>query len=222
MKPDGRFAIGELAAMVGLSPHTIRAWERRYGVLTPERSASGRRQYNVEDVDFILRVKQLASARGLSIRLAIMEARGVTPAEPRALPPERAAEVDVEVAGGAWRSVADLLPSLILLLDEGGRIVDANIAVARITGQLRRELRGTRFLDLVEPHDRAKAARAYRAPLQQRRGWELNLRTKSAQGLYSLDCWPIRQGNGWLVACIGRDLSQAGLDLWPASESEPQ
>src|SRR5437879_3854588 len=33
------FTIGEVAAMVGVSPHTIRAWERRNHVLTPERTA---------------------------------------------------------------------------------------------------------------------------------------------------------------------------------------
>jgi len=35
----------------GLSPHTIRAWERRYGALSPDRSESNRRLYSRADVE---------------------------------------------------------------------------------------------------------------------------------------------------------------------------
>src|SRR5579862_5152247 len=35
----------------GLSPHTIRAWERRYSALAPDRTAANRRLYSVEDLD---------------------------------------------------------------------------------------------------------------------------------------------------------------------------
>ena len=44
------------------------------------------------------------------------------------------------------------------VLDRHGRIVDCNIAIVRITGRLRSEVQGTRFVDLIDPHDRAKAA----------------------------------------------------------------
>lgn len=204
--------------MTGLSTHTIRAWERRHEALQPKRSKTGHREYTADDVDFLIRVKQLTRARGLSLKLAVMEARGTLPAGEGA-----AAAVDPEVAstegsGGTWRSVADLLPSLILILDQRGRIVDANIPVARAVGRLRRDLQGVRFIDLVEPHDRAKGARIYKAPLQQRRGWEINLKTRSLRGLFSFDCWPLRQPEGWLVACVGRDLNEAGFELWPGDE----
>jgi PAS domain-containing protein len=103
----------------------------------------------------------------------------------------------------------------MMLLDGRGRIVDANIPVARAVGRLRRELQGVRFVDLVEPYDRAKAAKVYKAPMQQRRGWEINLKTRSLRGLYSFDCWPIRHEPGFLMACIGRDLNQEGSEFWP-------
>lgn len=220
MNASPTYSVGEVGALTGLSPHTIRAWERRHDALQPKRSKSGQRQYSAEDVEFLIHVKQLTRARGLSLKLAVMEARGVLPALDVSMQALDSEAVPVEGASGTWRSVADLLPYLILLLDVRGRIVDANIPVARAVGRLRRELQGVRFVELVEPYDRAKAAKTYRGPLQQRRGWEINLKTRSLQGLFSFDCWPIRQGDGWLVACIGRDLNQAGLEFWPAENPE--
>ncbi|MEO6797974.1 MAG: MerR family transcriptional regulator [Candidatus Dormibacter sp.] len=211
-------SVSEVGSMTGLSPHTIRAWERRHDAVQPKRSKTGQRQYTQDDVDFLIRVKQLTRARGLSLKLAVLEARGLMPV---AEPPTPAAEVPVVFSDRVdepWRSVADLMPYLVVLLDPRGRIVDASIPVARAVGRLRRELQGVRFIDLVEPYDRAKAARVYKAPLQQRRGWEINLKTRSLRGLFSFDCWPIRQQNRWLIACIGRDLNEAGLEFWPVPD----
>ena len=41
--------IGELARRTGVSPELLRAWERRYGLLRPERSSGGFRLYSAED-----------------------------------------------------------------------------------------------------------------------------------------------------------------------------
>ncbi len=41
--------IGELAAKVGVSVHVLRAWESRYGLMRPVRSAGGYRLYGHED-----------------------------------------------------------------------------------------------------------------------------------------------------------------------------
>jgi MerR family transcriptional regulator, light-induced transcriptional regulator len=46
---ERRFRIGELAARTGLSPDVLRAWERRYGLLQPERSDGGYRLYSSSD-----------------------------------------------------------------------------------------------------------------------------------------------------------------------------
>jgi DNA-binding transcriptional MerR regulator len=57
--------IGELSRRVGLSEHVLRAWEGRYGLLAPERSAGGFRLYSEADV---LRVLQMQAhlTNGLS------------------------------------------------------------------------------------------------------------------------------------------------------------
>jgi hypothetical protein len=41
--------VGELARRVGVSPETLRAWERRYGVLHPSRTPGGYRVYGPAD-----------------------------------------------------------------------------------------------------------------------------------------------------------------------------
>ena len=40
------YGIGTVAGLTGLDPHTIRAWERRYGAVTPRRGPRGARRYD--------------------------------------------------------------------------------------------------------------------------------------------------------------------------------
>jgi DNA-binding transcriptional MerR regulator len=65
--PDERpsLRIGELSRRVGLSDHVLRAWETRYGLLHPSRSAGGYRLYSEADAERIRRMQQLLAA-GLS------------------------------------------------------------------------------------------------------------------------------------------------------------
>jgi PAS domain S-box-containing protein len=213
------FSIGEVAAMVGISAHTIRAWERRHRVLTPHRTASGQRRYTMADVELLQQVKLAVASRRLSLKLAVGSAQGSLdePAGPDAGTEEHGASPpDLAVEEGSlWRAVSDLQPELILILDESGSILDANIACARAAGTLRGRLRGTRLLDLVDPYDRAKAVRVYRPRLTQRRDWELNLRTAVRAGLFSFDCWPVRDGEHRRLVMIGRELSARGEEPWP-------
>ena len=46
----GRYRIGTVAQLTGLSPDTIRAWERRYETVAPTRSEGGTRLYSEGDV----------------------------------------------------------------------------------------------------------------------------------------------------------------------------
>jgi len=108
------------------------------------------------------------------------------------------------VEGGPWRAVADLDPRLLLIVDGKGRLVDCNMAFARVTGELRFQLVERSLADLVDPYDRAKAVAIFRGTPEQRLGWELNLRTAGSTGLFSFDCFPFRFRDRWLVACAGR------------------
>src|SRR5687768_12427129 len=48
---DPRHPIGVVADRTGLSPDVLRVWERRYGVVEPQRSAGGQRLYSDADVE---------------------------------------------------------------------------------------------------------------------------------------------------------------------------
>ena len=70
---NGYLRIGELARRTGTSPELLRAWEQRYGLLRPSRSAGGFRLYSDDDKARILRTKQLI-ASGLSAAEAARQA----------------------------------------------------------------------------------------------------------------------------------------------------
>ena len=57
--------IGELSRRLGVSDHVLRAWESRYGLLQPVRSAGGFRLYSEADARRVRRM-QAHLARGLS------------------------------------------------------------------------------------------------------------------------------------------------------------
>jgi DNA-binding transcriptional MerR regulator len=44
------YRIGSVSRLTGISPDTLRIWERRYDVVTPDRSAGGGRLYSSEDI----------------------------------------------------------------------------------------------------------------------------------------------------------------------------
>ena len=48
---EPRHPIGVVADRTGLSPDVLRVWERRYGVVEPQRSAGGQRLYSDADVE---------------------------------------------------------------------------------------------------------------------------------------------------------------------------
>jgi len=47
------YSIGEVARICGINPVTLRAWQRRYGLLKPQRSEGGHRQFDDNDLDTI-------------------------------------------------------------------------------------------------------------------------------------------------------------------------
>jgi DNA-binding transcriptional MerR regulator/methylmalonyl-CoA mutase cobalamin-binding subunit len=66
------YSIKAVAQATGLTVETLRAWERRYAVVVPDRDASGRRVYRPEDVLRLRRLRE-ATERGHAIsRLAAL------------------------------------------------------------------------------------------------------------------------------------------------------
>lgn len=54
-----RYPIGVAARLTGIQVETLRVWERRYGVIGPQVSATGRRMYSASDLDRLRLIKQL-------------------------------------------------------------------------------------------------------------------------------------------------------------------
>ena len=54
--PDGLLPIREVARQTGVNPVTLRAWERRYGLIKPQRTPKGHRLYSSEQIAQIRQV----------------------------------------------------------------------------------------------------------------------------------------------------------------------
>ncbi len=97
------YRIKRVAHLTGINPATLRAWERRYHLISPRRTPAGYRVYSDEDVALLTRIKRLTD-EGLSIGEAIARVRrGTRPLAGEA----RAAAVD-----DARREQLDPLPPL--------------------------------------------------------------------------------------------------------------
>ncbi|HEX6459988.1 MAG TPA: MerR family transcriptional regulator [Thermoleophilaceae bacterium] len=163
---EARLRIGELSRRAGVSADVLRAWERRYGLLEPARTASGYRLYSEDD---LARVQAMRAhiAQGLSAAEAAGLARSGAAAPPGDGAADHAAELwasldafDNARAQAAFdRLVADftvetllreaVLPYLRLLGDRWGS-GDASVAQEHFASTLLRE----RLLALARGWDR--------------------------------------------------------------------
>lgn len=66
MPRPSRYTIRAACALTGINPNTLRAWERRHGLVRPERTPSGYRLYTEHDLDRLRHVQALLDS-GLSI-----------------------------------------------------------------------------------------------------------------------------------------------------------
>jgi DNA-binding transcriptional MerR regulator len=108
--PDGSpvLRIGELSRRLGVSDHVLRAWESRYGLLQPVRSAGGFRLYSEADA---LRIRRMQAhlAHGLSAaeaaRAVLGEDSGAGADPGRAAGPDRAPSTASELSGALRRAL---------------------------------------------------------------------------------------------------------------------
>jgi MerR family transcriptional regulator, light-induced transcriptional regulator len=63
---EGLFPIRTACALTGIHPVTLRAWERRYGLIRPKRTPKGHRLYSGEDIELIRHILRLLD-QGVSI-----------------------------------------------------------------------------------------------------------------------------------------------------------
>ena len=170
---DATLRIGELARRSGVSADLLRAWERRYALLEPSRTAGGYRLYSADD-EARVRSMQAHLAQGLSAAEAARLVRDTPAAAPEnAVPADLAAALwsaldkfddagaqaafDRLVATFSIETVAAtaILPYL-RMLGERWRDGDASVAQEHFaTGLLR-----ARLLGLARGWDRGAGPRA--------------------------------------------------------------
>jgi len=56
------YPIRAISELTGVPTTTLRAWERRYGLLKPDRTAKGHRLYSSEDIDLVKQIVKLLKA----------------------------------------------------------------------------------------------------------------------------------------------------------------
>lgn len=123
--------IGELARRAGIAPATLRAWERRYGVIAPRRGESGYRLYSDADEKRLVRM------------VALIES-GVAPAEAArriGTPPDSGAPGPEPGTGRGPGFVAgcreELAASMTRFDDHGAdRVLDRAVAVLSLDALL--------------------------------------------------------------------------------------
>lgn len=64
--------IGELSRLTGASEGTLRTWERRHGLLQPERLPGGHRRYRARDAEL---VRHVLAERAVGVPMAVAAAR---------------------------------------------------------------------------------------------------------------------------------------------------
>lgn len=108
--PEAHLPIRTVAALTGVNAVTLRAWERRYGLLRPLRTPKGHRLYTQRHVEQIRRVLALTRSG-----VAISQVREALQAE--------AAPAGGRRGGGAWLESRKRMASAIAAYDE--RTVEA-------------------------------------------------------------------------------------------------
>ncbi len=117
----GLLPIRTVSRLTGVKPVTLRAWERRYGLISPSRTESGHRLYSPEDVERIRRAVALVR-QGVAIgRVGAL------------LDPEAAGGVEVD---GAWRRHRRSFENAVESFEESGMDVIHRNLIMRFPGRL--------------------------------------------------------------------------------------
>jgi len=61
------YKIGEVAKFTGIKTHVLRYWETEFKTIRPNKSRSNQRLYRKQDVELILRLKDLLYTQGFTI-----------------------------------------------------------------------------------------------------------------------------------------------------------
>jgi MerR family transcriptional regulator, light-induced transcriptional regulator len=132
------------AELLGVSPNTLRSWERRFGYPQPRRTAGGHRQYELVELEALRRA--LLETHNISSAIEVARQRGEGPSSPRRLvdafdhfdesQADRVMEEGLAVRS-VDRSVEEvLLPAVALAEGRDGREAEWELGCRWATGWL--------------------------------------------------------------------------------------
>ncbi|HPF35708.1 MAG TPA: MerR family transcriptional regulator [Candidatus Krumholzibacteria bacterium] len=113
---EPRHPIAAVSRRTGLSQQILRAWERRYGMVVPQRTPTGRRLYTDRDLEVLALLKRLIDAGyrvGSLQQRTVPELREMVAEELGSAAPTRTAPASGDVAGlqqAALTAVSDMAP----------------------------------------------------------------------------------------------------------------
>lgn len=215
--PQQGLRIGELARRVGVSPHVLRVWERRYG-LRPARTVGGQRLYSPADEQRIRAVAELRR-QGVPATEAVAHvmtaARAATPTTTTSFFKDRPAADDGVAVARLLRATEDFDEL------EGQRVLDALLEQRPLTEVVGRVL--IPFLEVLgdrwEEGTMSVAQEHFASGLVRRRLSALSLGPASGRGPVAvLGCPPgelhdiallafglLLARRGWQVRFLGAD-----------------
>ncbi len=212
-----RVRIGELSDRVGESPTLLRAWERRYGLLRPLRSAGGFRLYGAEDERRVRAMQRLLAA-GVSARQAaeavLSTPPGEVPAQPATHPRPAEDGIDdkrsrLQLALGRFDDVGANAVLDRLLADVGVATVISEVIVPYLVDLGERWVEGS--ATIAEEHFATSLIRGRLLGLA--RGWDGGNGPRALLACPSgelhdlgLICFGIAlRGHGWRITYLGAD-----------------
>ena len=72
MNEDNSYhTISKTSDIVGVQSHVLRFWEKKFYIINPKKSISGRRYYSTLDIKYLLEIKTLLYKDGYTIKGAI-------------------------------------------------------------------------------------------------------------------------------------------------------
>lgn len=209
--------IGELSRRLGVSDHVLRAWERRYGLLQPVRSAGGFRLYSEADLHRVQRMQDHL-AQGLSAAEAARAALDERQAEPaqRGIQPN---EVSLDGLADAAQTLATALdefdePAAQAVIDHLLSMLTVETVIRDVLMPYLREL-GERWargrVSVVQEHFASNVIRGRLAGLG--RGWGhghgpralLACAPGEQHELALLAFGVVLNRNGWRISYLGAD-----------------
>lgn len=200
MPTERRVRIGELARRTGTTPELLRAWEQRYGLFEPVRTAAGYRLYSASDEQ---RVRAMRSriAEGLS---AAQAARAVRAGEP---PADALARLEEAFARFDAAAAEDLLDQLLTARPVASVILDVVLPALHAVG------------DRADPGDQEIAREHFASNLISgrlrglARGWDLGAGPRALLACPSGERHDLGliafglalRAHGWRITLLGHD-----------------